>query len=530
MGRSLVGYLSRKPQYTSERGLQTTPSMRRSGQHGVLNRQRSAGTQAVTTLLPPNQVPAVAASPCLSGKALDPVTRPAIEACLTYDFSRVRVHSSQSAAESGTGVEQQAKQGTSGSTGSGGGDLAERLRREAGTGSPLPTAIRSQLETFLGASLAGVRLHTNREADSAAKDLNARAFTIGRDIFFREGAYDPSSTGGYRVLAHESAHTVQRIDDFSGAMAAPGVTVSVPDCAQERWADAVANALADQRDRQADGGTGAFHTGDVILSARPEAVTRHAAAADALSASHTAVLQVSRFTAELENSRVFLRPESKDTDADLARVLEGKLKGQTLKGAQRIEITDALPQGVIKAFRTAPLNCAQFVKTALKGAPASPTEKSTLDTQALWEELLRVGFRVSGVWLVNKSGEVIKGPPTKKEHKIATPQTPPKLGDVVFMKGGIHFIGGRPKVIDPEGTNFTVTWDHVGIFIVRDRLGRDWHLAKDGDENPLGVYFTGMKMDPELGLAPGAYVKGAETLLMYLTAPAAAPGKETPKR
>jgi hypothetical protein len=55
--------------------------------------------------------------------------------------------------------------------------------------------------------------------------------------------------------------------------------------------------------------------------------------------------------------------------------------------------------------------------------------------------------------------------------------------------------------------------------VVRARNGHDFHIAKDGDENPVGMYHTGMAKD-EQGLAEGAYVTGHKRLLMYMTLPA----------
>jgi hypothetical protein len=40
--------------------------------------------------------------------------------------------------------------------------------------------------------------------------MAARAFTVGRDVYFRDGMPDTASTGGMRLLAHELAHTVQQ--------------------------------------------------------------------------------------------------------------------------------------------------------------------------------------------------------------------------------------------------------------------------------------------------------------------------------
>ena len=65
------------------------------------------------------------------------------------------------------------------------------------------------MELALGADLSAVRVHLGPVADDAAAELGARAFTIGRDIFFGDGQYDPTSPNGRDLLAHELAHTLQ---------------------------------------------------------------------------------------------------------------------------------------------------------------------------------------------------------------------------------------------------------------------------------------------------------------------------------
>lgn len=53
-------------------------------------------------------------------------------------------------------------------------------------------------------------MHTGEAAAASAHQLNARAFTLGRDIVFGEGQYDPGTHAGRRLLAHELAHVVQQ--------------------------------------------------------------------------------------------------------------------------------------------------------------------------------------------------------------------------------------------------------------------------------------------------------------------------------
>jgi hypothetical protein len=84
------------------------------------------------------------------------------------------------------------------------------LRSSKGGGSPLPASTRKQMESSIGADFSGVRIHNDGNARQMSKDLNAQAFTHGKDIYFNSGKYDPSGTGGKHLLAHELTHVVQQ--------------------------------------------------------------------------------------------------------------------------------------------------------------------------------------------------------------------------------------------------------------------------------------------------------------------------------
>ena len=75
-----------------------------------------------------------------------------------------------------------------------------------GIGTPLPDDLMGSMEQSLGASFAGVRLHTDAGADRASRQLSARAFTRGQDVYFRDGAYSPDTREGQHLIAHELAH------------------------------------------------------------------------------------------------------------------------------------------------------------------------------------------------------------------------------------------------------------------------------------------------------------------------------------
>ncbi|MSP62432.1 MAG: DUF4157 domain-containing protein [Myxococcales bacterium] len=80
----------------------------------------------------------------------------------------------------------------------------------AGGGSPLPENVRKELEKKLKADFSNVRIHTGGEAAEHTKDVGAKAATVGNNIFFDAGEYDPHSPNGKAMLAHELAHVIQQ--------------------------------------------------------------------------------------------------------------------------------------------------------------------------------------------------------------------------------------------------------------------------------------------------------------------------------
>jgi hypothetical protein len=77
-------------------------------------------------------------------------------------------------------------------------------------GGPLAPPARAFFEPRFGVSLAGVRVHTDADAGRLTRQVQARAFTVGRHVFFGPGEYRPGTTAGRRLLAHELAHTLQQ--------------------------------------------------------------------------------------------------------------------------------------------------------------------------------------------------------------------------------------------------------------------------------------------------------------------------------
>ena len=89
-------------------------------------------------------------------------------------------------------------------------NIEQRLTTQRGNGRPLPADIRALMESRFGTDFGDVRIHTDAEAARLNRDLNAKAFTHGRDVYFGAGQFTPETTGGKRLLAHELTHVVQQ--------------------------------------------------------------------------------------------------------------------------------------------------------------------------------------------------------------------------------------------------------------------------------------------------------------------------------
>ena len=128
--------------------------------------------------------------------------------------------------------------------GSDGPSVATALRATSGRGGALEEGTRARMEPALGTDLGEVRIHTDRHADAMARALRAQAFTSGRDIFFREGRYAPSTPDGGRLLAHELAHVAQQArGPVGGVPLGGGLSVGEPGGSHEREADALAERV-----------------------------------------------------------------------------------------------------------------------------------------------------------------------------------------------------------------------------------------------------------------------------------------------
>jgi len=117
------------------------------------------------------------------------------------------------------------------------------LISESRGGRALPSELAQRLEAQLGISLEHVRIHDDARANQAAAEINARAFTIGNDIYFGYGAYDATSVAGIELIAHEVAHVAQQARGTAPA----GRGVSKSTDSHEREAESFARGFQQRK-------------------------------------------------------------------------------------------------------------------------------------------------------------------------------------------------------------------------------------------------------------------------------------------
>ncbi len=89
-------------------------------------------------------------------------------------------------------------------------DLESSIQSARGSGQSLDANLQQSMGQAMGADFSGVKVHTDSQSDQLNKSIQAKAFTTGQDVFFRQGAYEPSSRGGQELIAHELTHVVQQ--------------------------------------------------------------------------------------------------------------------------------------------------------------------------------------------------------------------------------------------------------------------------------------------------------------------------------
>lgn len=88
--------------------------------------------------------------------------------------------------------------------------LIQQISSSAGGGNKMDSSTQNYMDSRFGADFSEINIHTGAEAVQMNRELNAHAFTVGNDIYFNEGQYNPSTISGKHLLAHELTHTIQQ--------------------------------------------------------------------------------------------------------------------------------------------------------------------------------------------------------------------------------------------------------------------------------------------------------------------------------
>ena len=88
--------------------------------------------------------------------------------------------------------------------------VSKQIESSRGGGNRLDENTKTFMESRFGTDFSGVKIHTDNTAIQMSRNINAQAFTVGNDIYFNSGKYDPNSDGGKHLLAHELTHTIQQ--------------------------------------------------------------------------------------------------------------------------------------------------------------------------------------------------------------------------------------------------------------------------------------------------------------------------------
>jgi len=88
--------------------------------------------------------------------------------------------------------------------------ISKGIQDKIGHGQPLQGNILKEMNRQFKVDFSAVVIHTDEESNQLCEELHAQAFTVGKDIFFKAGKYNPNSVEGKQLLVHELTHVLQQ--------------------------------------------------------------------------------------------------------------------------------------------------------------------------------------------------------------------------------------------------------------------------------------------------------------------------------
>jgi len=90
------------------------------------------------------------------------------------------------------------------------GDIQSEINQSRGRGTSLDVQTQSFMGNRFGTDFSHVKIHNDSQSHQLNSTLNSKAFTVGNDVYFNQGNYNPQSSDGKHLLAHELTHVVQQ--------------------------------------------------------------------------------------------------------------------------------------------------------------------------------------------------------------------------------------------------------------------------------------------------------------------------------
>jgi hypothetical protein len=228
-------------------------------------------------------------------------------------------------------------------------------------GESLPSGVLQFMEAGFGQDFSHVRIHVDSGAQQSAADVSARAYTVGSDIVFGRGEYDPSSSTGRRLLAHELTHVVQQTGTTPAS--APGdaeVSKATPRVQRDLLDDAMSFATSTYS-------SVASAVGDAYDAAKSVASQTASEVADTVSSTVSTVSSA----AQAAGSFVSSVGETVSTDPEKMRA---NLLAQVSSTRQRVQSAD--PDTIVAD----PEHAAALSQNLVRLNSALPTTSAILST------------------------------------------------------------------------------------------------------------------------------------------------------
>lgn len=147
---------------------------------------------------------------------------------------------------------QRAPSSTEPSASAAGPEIQHGIAAAQGGGMALAGRVQAEIQPHFRHDFSRVRVHDDEDSAAMSRQLGARAFTVGSDIFFSRGAYRPQTASGRRLLTHELTHVVQQSHDpASGLIQREMNTTPAADEQQSAQVDRFASCDADQPELEA---------------------------------------------------------------------------------------------------------------------------------------------------------------------------------------------------------------------------------------------------------------------------------------